>query len=359
MTLSTRITLWHASVLLVSLAVMAAVFSYELYEQHEALRASVKPVDPLLEETGEFVLYFGLPTALLLLVGSAWFVRRSLIPVAHLTAAAERIQLNRLQERLPRSGTGDELDRLTEVFNAMTARLHESFGHMREFTLHASHELKTPLTVMRGELEIALRDPRCAGELREMLAGLLDEVHRLTQIVDGLAFLAKADIGQAVLKLEPVRLDELVRDSFTDAQVLARSQSITVTLTCCDEATVQGDRHRLRQLLLNLTDNAIKYNRPGGRVDISLTRHAGVSLLSVGNTGPGISPEKLPRVFDRFFRGDPAHSNNVEGCGLGLSIAQWIVQAHGGTIRIDSRLNEWTTVEVQMPRTPPAKRVDE
>jgi heavy metal sensor kinase len=349
MTLRARITLWHTAVLVVSLAVMAGVFHYEMQEQRQAMRAGLKPPDPILEETGEFVLYFGLPTALLLLVGSAWFIRRSLTPVARLTAAAERIQLNQLQERLPRSGKGDELDRLTEVFNTMTARLHESFGHMREFTLHASHELKTPLTVMRGELEIALRDSRCAGEQREMLAGLLDEVHRLTKIVDGLAFLAKADAGQAVLKLEPVRLDELVRDSLADAQMLARDQKITVTLAGCDEVLVQGDRYRLRQLLLNLTDNAIKYNQPEGRVNIALTRNADSAVLQVGNTGPGIPPEKLPRVFDRFFRGDPAHNNDVEGCGLGLSIAQWIVQAHGGEIHLASEPDKLTTVSVRMP----------
>jgi heavy metal sensor kinase len=285
-------------------------------------------------------------------------VRRSLEPVARLTAAAERIQLNQLQERLPASGTGDELDRFTEVFNAMTARLHESFGRLREFTLHASHELKTPLTIMQGELDIALRDSRCAGEQREMLAGLLDEVQRLTKIVDGLSFLAKADAGQAAVKFELVRLDELVRDSLADAQMLARSQNITVKLTACDEAFVQGDRHRLRQLLLNLTDNAIKYNQPEGRVDITLSLAADFAVLKVGNTGPGIAPEKLPRVFDRFYRGDPAHSNEVEGCGLGLSIAQWIVQAHGGTIRIDSCPKQWTTVEVRMPRSPPASPAD-
>ena len=352
MTLRTRITLWHSSVLLVSLAVMAGVFHYEMQEQRQALHAGQKPVDTVLEETGEFVLYFGLPTALLLLAGSAWFIRRGLMPVARLTEAAERIQLNQLQERLSCRGTGDELDRLTEVFNAMTARLHESFGRMREFTLHASHELKTPLTIMRGVLEANLRDGHCVGDQRELLVGLLDEVHRLTKIVDSLALLAKADAGQLPLQRQPVQFDELVRDSFADAQALGRPSQIEVKLSQCDAVLVGGDRHRLRQLLLNLTDNAIKHNWPQGRVDMALTRNGDSLELKITNTGPGIAPEKLPRVFDRFFRGDPAHSSEIEGCGLGLTIAQWIVQAHGGDIRLASEPDKLTTVSVRLPVQP-------
>lgn len=353
MTLRTRITLWHAAVLLFSLAVMAAAFRYELHEDRRAMYSG-QPLEPAWEETGEFLLGVGLPTALLLLAGGTWFIRRALAPVARLTEAAEHIQLNQLQERLPLSGRGDELDRLTEVFNAMSARLHDSFGRMREFTLHASHELKTPLTVMQGELETALRDERCAGEQREWLAGLLDEVQRLTKIVDSLTLLAKADAGHVTLQMQPVQFDELVRDSFSDAQALGQPAGIEVKLSRCDAAVVRGDRHRLRQLLLNLTDNAIKHNQPRGTVDMALTCHDGSLDLRISNTGPGIAPDKLPRVFDRFFRGDPAHGTGVEGCGLGLTIAQWIVQAHGGSIRVDSRPNELTWVEVRLPQDPPA-----
>ena len=349
MTLRTRFTLWHTAVLLIAMAVMAVVFHYEFNEDRQAMRSGQTPLDSPLEETGEFLVYFGLPAILFLIVGSAWFMRRFLTPVARLTEAAERIHLRHLHERLPVVGSGDELDRLTEVFNAMTARLHESFNQMHEFTLHASHELKTPLTIMRGEIETALRDEQCPEPQREVLAGLLEEAQRLVKIVDSLSLLAKADSGRHPLNLQPVRFEELVQDSFADAQVLAQRSGLAVTLTKCDVAVVRGDRHRLRQMLLNLTDNAIKYNHSRGSVGMSLARDEDHVELCITNTGPGIPPEQLPRVFDRFFRGDPAHGTEVEGCGLGLTIAQWIVKAHGGEIQIASAANRETTVTVRLP----------
>jgi signal transduction histidine kinase len=220
---------------------------------------------------------------------------------------------------------------------------------LREFTLHASHELKTPLTVIHGELETALQNETLPAAQRERLESELDEVQRLTKIVDGLTLLTKADAGQIALAREPVRLDELVREAHADAQSLARPRDVQVELRTCDEATVIGDRHRLRQLLLNLTDNAIKYNVPKGSVVIELRRVAGAAELTITNTGPGIPVEILPRVFDPFFRGDPSHSNTVEGCGLGLSIARWIATAHGGELRIASEPGKETIVIAQLP----------
>jgi signal transduction histidine kinase len=145
-----------------------------------------------------------------------------------------------------------------------------------------------------------------------------------------------------------VRLDELVQDSFADAQILAHPRKIRVDLTACDEVVVQGDRHRLRQLLLNLTDNAIKYNLPHGRVTIALNRNNGSAELNIANTGAGIAPAILPHVFDRFFRGDSAQRNDAEGCGLGLCIARWIVTAHGGSIQLVSEPNQLTIATVKL-----------
>jgi signal transduction histidine kinase len=247
------------------------------------------------------------------------------------------------------------LDRLTEVFNAMVGRLEDSFTRIREFTLHASHELKTPLTIMQGEIETALREATCNPAQRELLVSQLDEIQRLTKIVDGLALLARADAGQIKLAQEPVNLDELVQDSFADAQLLAQPANVNVDLAACDEVIVRGDRHRLRQLLLNLADNAIKYNQPQGSVTIALHRNGKAAELKITNTGPGIAPAALPRVFDRFYRGDPAHAYAVEGCGLGLSIAQWIATAHRGTIEITSEPEKLTTVTVALPLATPSK----
>ena len=350
MTIRTRLALWYSGILLVGLLLVSGWAYYEMAVERPGMsNALAKDGDTPLEEFGEVMLFGGLPAMVLALVGGWLLMRRALLPVTILTRAVEQVQAETLSERLPRTRNGDELDRLTEVFNSMMERLEDSFASVREFTLHASHELKTPLTVMRNGIETALREERVTPDQRELLSNQLEEIERLTKIVNSLAFLAKADAGQAALRLEPVRLDELVKDSFADAQMLAQPHKIAVTMVACEEIIVQGDRHRLRQLLLNLTDNAIKYNQPQGSVTIALSRKNGAAELTIANTGAGIAPEKLPRAFDRFYRGDPAHNNEVEGCGLGLSIARWIVHAHGGKIAITSRPSDLTSVTVQLP----------
>jgi signal transduction histidine kinase len=357
MTIRTRLTLWYAVVLFVSLLAMSLAAYFEIGRARSDILRKGGVSEGLIakdqledfEEVAEILVWCGLPAAVLALAGGWWLMRKTMAPVAGLTHAAERITALNLSDRLPRTHSGDELDRLTEVFNSMLARLDDSFNRIREFTLHASHELKTPLTVLCGETETALRDGSLSAADRERAANLLDELRRLARIVDGLALLAKADAGQVTLNLETVRLDELVRDNFADAQILAEPQGIRVELAACEEITLPGDRHRLRQLLLNLADNAVKYNQPQGRIIMGLRRLTGAAEFTITNTGPGIPAEMLPRVFDRFFRGDPAHSPTVDGCGLGLSIAQWIVSAHGGTIQIASVPFETTTVTVRLP----------
>jgi signal transduction histidine kinase len=352
-TIRTRLTLWYAVVLIVSLLIMGIGTFVEISEQlrHAHRQAAEERAG---EETSEMIMEAGLPAVLLGLLGGWWLMRRALAPVAELTQAVEKIHERNLAGQIPRSGNGDEVDRLTDVFNAMTARLDGSFRNIREFTLHASHELKTPLTILRAEMETAIRDAQATGEQKERLASQLDEIERLTKIVDNLALLTKADAGQIALEREPVRLDELTRESVADAHILAQPQGITVRLAACEEATLPGDRHRLRQLLLNLTDNAVKYNRPGGTVEFSLRREGAFATLQISNTGAGLGPELQPRVFERFFRGDASHNNAVEGCGLGLSIAQWIVTAHGGKIEFRSEPGRLTTVSVRLPLTPAA-----
>jgi len=348
MTIRARLSLWYAGVLTVSLLIIGLGTYREIDEQlrHEHRRA---PTEHAIAETSELVFQVGLPAVLLGLLGGWWLTRRALSPVAELTEAVKKIHESNLREPLPRTGNGDELDRLTEVFNSMLARLDDSFNRTREFTLHASHELKTPLTVLCGEIETALRDESLSSVERDRLVSQLDELRRMARIVDGLTLLAKADAGQVALKLEPLRFDELVREAHDDAQILAEPQHIQVELAACEAIPMRGDRHRLRQLLLNVADNAVKYNQPRGRVTMSLRRAGNMAEFTVANTGPGIPEEILPRVFDRFFRGDPAHSQAVDGCGLGLSIARWIVSAHNGTIQIESAPTQLTTVTVRLP----------
>jgi signal transduction histidine kinase len=358
MSIRTRLTLWYVGIMFVSLVAMG-ILSYHAFAP-EPQTSGRNASDPLkadesdesdLREVFRIIFWCGVPATLLALGGGWWMMRRALAPVTALTCAAERVNEHNLGDRLPRTGNGDEFDRLTEVFNAMTERLNQSFARIREFTLHASHELKTPLTVMHGELETALQDNALPDPQREQLESELDEVQRLAKIVDGLTLLTKADAGQISLAREPVRLDELVREACADAQSLARSQDIQVSLAACEELTVTGDRHRLRQLLLNLSDNAIKYNQRKGTVTLSLRGMDGNAELAIANTGPGIPAEILPRVFDPFFRGDASHGQTVEGCGLGLSIARWIVAAHGGAVQITSEPNRLTTATVRLPLT--------
>ena len=354
MTIRTRLTLWYAGILIASLLVIGYGTYQEIDEQLRHAHRN-EPAAHALDETSEMVFQIGLPAVLLGLLGGWWLTRRALTPVKKLTDAATKIHERNLREPLPRTGNGDELDRLTEVFNGTLARLDDSFKRIREFTLHASHELKTPLTVLCGEIETALRDEALPAAGRERLLSQLDEVRRLSKIVDGLTLLAKADAGQVAMQFETVRLDELVRDNFADAQILAEPHVIKVALESCEEISIRGDRHRLRQLLLNLADNAVKYNQTQGSVTISLRRDGNSAEFKITNTGQGIPPEILPRVFDRFFRGDPAHGQSVDGCGLGLSIAQWIVSAHNGTIKIESATAKPTTVTVRLPLDAPAR----
>jgi signal transduction histidine kinase len=358
MSIRTRLTLWYAGIMFVSLLAMG-ILSYHAFAPEprpaaHSIGDSTKPDEADENDLGEIfriIFWCGVPATLLALSGGWWMMRRALAPVATLTRAAERLNEHNLGDRLPRTGNGDELDRLTEVFNAMTERLNQSFARIHEFTLHASHELKTPLTVMHGELETALQDKALSAPQREQLESELDEVQRLAKIVDGLTLLTKADAGQISLAHDLVRLDELLREACADAQSLARPHGIQVSVTACEELTVTGDRHRLRQLLLNLTDNAIKYNQSEGTVTLSLRRVAESAELAIVNTGPGIPAEILPRVFDPFFRADASHSQVADGCGLGLSIARWIVNAHRGTIQLTSEPNRLTTTTVRLPLT--------
>jgi signal transduction histidine kinase len=338
-------TLWYSGVLLLSTLLIAVLSFDELHERRERPPRAYKGM----QEIVGIVLWIGLPAVALSIGGGWWLMRKALAPVATLTDAARNVNERNLNQQLPRTHNHDELDQLAEVLNAMTARLNDSFTRIHDFTLHASHELKTPLTVLCGETETELRDESLNEVERERVASRLDELRRLARIVDGLTLLAKADAGLITLSLKPVRFDELVRDVVADAQILGEAGVVTVRLDKCDPAFVAGDEHRLRQLLLNLADNAVKYNRPEGSIVVSLSCNDRTAELTISNTGPGIAAQTLPRVFDRFFRGDSAHSGSVEGCGLGLSIAQWIVSVHKGSITIESVPEQLTTVMVHLP----------
>lgn len=285
---------------------------------------------------------------LLLGAVSWWLIRSALSPIVQLTQAAENITLDSLADEIPLRGTGDELDRLTAVINAMTARLDAAFKEVRDFTLHASHELKTPLTILRNGFEQSLSDSSLPASHHDRVAVWLDEIERLNRIVSGLTFLTQADAHQIHLNHEKLDLAELVRDAAGEASILGQSLGLHVTVQIDSPCKVRVDRHRIRQLLLNLTDNAVKYNRLDGYVEYRLRQENGKAVLSVRSGGRGISAEELPKIFDRFFRSGNSRGSTTDGCGLGLSIARWIAEEHKGSLSAASQPDH-TVMTLQLP----------
>jgi signal transduction histidine kinase len=297
------------------------------------------------------------PLIFLLSVIAAWALAgANLEPVDHLIADLEAIEDGRsLHRRLPVETDENELDRLAEKINAMIARLEGSFAALRRFTADASHELKTPLTVLRADIERAMSAPGAGGDQLPALEEALAETARMADLVDSLLTLARADEGRFDIQREPVPLLPMVEDVFETAQILGEEAGITVSLAALEPVTVDGDPVRLRQLFLNLITNAIKYTARGGSVTVALERRGEFAAVAVHDTGLGIAAADLPFIFDRFWRVDRARSRGAErgGFGLGLAIAQWIAHAHGGAINVASRLGRGSTFTVTIPALPP------
>lgn len=295
-----------------------------------------------------------LPVILLVLVAASYFISGSALePIEQLINEVEAITDGRsLHRRLPADLGSDEMSRLGTTLNAMIARLETSFGALRRFTADASHELKTPLTVMRADVERAMHPAAEGSEKMQALEEALQETARMSDLVDSLLTLARADEGRFDLHREPIDLAPLVRDVYETAVILGEDAGLTVTLSVLEEGTVDGDVRRLRQLFLNLITNAIKYTPRGGRVELSLSQRTGNEVaFSVRDSGIGMSAADLPHVFERFWRADRARSRATErgGFGLGLAISQWIAQAHGGHITVQSRLGRGSVFTVTLP----------
>ena len=284
-------------------------------------------------------------------------------PVDQLINEVEAITDGRsLHRRLPADSSNDELSRLGLTVNAMLARLEASFAALRRFTADASHELKTPLTVLRADVERAMHPSTPRGDRLVALEEALQETARMSDLVDSLLTLARADEGRFDIHRTPIALEPLMREIYETAVILGEEAGLSLAMPSLDNAVIMGDRTRLRQLLLNLVTNAIKYTPRGGHVEISASRRPNDEIaIVVRDTGIGIAANDLPHVFDRFWRADRARSRASErgGFGLGLSISQWIVQAHGGSITVQSRLGRGSVFTVVLPVAPAGTRVED
>ncbi|NIQ37156.1 MAG: heavy metal sensor histidine kinase [Proteobacteria bacterium] len=282
-------------------------------------------------------------------LGGHFLANRALRPVDEVSNTARAITSHNLNRRIRIKKTKDEIGRLAETFNEMISRLDESFRKTRQFSADASHELKTPLTVLKGEIEVALRRARAGDEYRAILGSNLEEINNMTRIVDDLLLLSRADSGEVPLTKSTVDLSDFLSEIQVQAQLLATSRSIDVYFHDNQKVFTLADPLRLKSMMLNLVENGIKYSLDGGRIDITLEQNDGFAVITVTDQGIGIPQEALPHIFDRFFRVDKARSRQEGGSGLGLSICKWIAEAHGGSISAKSELGKGSAFIVRIP----------
>ena len=292
----------------------------------------------------------GLPIFVAIAIAGGYvLMKRALSPVGEITRTAEQITSRRLSERLPVPPTGDELEALSVALNKMIARIEHSFRHINRFTADASHELRTPLTVLRGELEAIARRPKLDDDVRETVGSALEETERLAKIVESLLSISRLDAGEALSKAERFDLAELAASTAEQMRLLADDKRVDLRCDVPSRVEVEGDPGRLKQVVVNLLDNAIKYTGDGGKVDLTVSTMNGNAVLEVSDTGIGIPAQSITHVFERFYRVDKARSRQMGGTGLGLSIVHAICKSHGGRVRAESIEGQGSRFTVELP----------
>jgi len=297
------------------------------------------------------VLYIALPLALLIAgAGGFLLATRSLAPLRWMAEQAKTITDRSLDRRLDVGAAHEELRVLADSFNELLSRLDQSFETMRRFVADASHELRTPIAVIRGEADVALGQDRGPGEYQESLVIIQDEARRLTRLVDDLLNLARADAGHVNLQIEEFYLNDLLAECCRAFQAAAGAKRIDLQCVCPGDVAFRGDSELIRRLILNLVDNAIRHTPEGGRILLKLEIVGNELRIQVADTGVGISPEAAPHIFERFYRGDQARSRQEGGFGLGLSIVKWIAESHHGAVDFTSEPGVGTTFTILLPR---------
>jgi heavy metal sensor kinase len=249
-----------------------------------------------------------------------------------------------------------EVQKLVGSFNSMVGRLALSFEQIRKFNANVAHELRTPLAILQGENEVALRSDSLPEEIRSVLVSNLEELERLTRIVNDLLMLSEAETGGQALERKPVNLRPLIHDLADDMQLLAMERNIQIEVANLPDAVVAADDLWLRRAVLNLLDNAIKYSRDGGKVRVSMTKDSTDAWISIRDEGIGIAKADLPHIFDRFFRADPARNRSSGGTGLGLALVKWVVEAHRGRINVLSEPDRGADFQIALPLQTPEPR---
>jgi heavy metal sensor kinase len=310
---------------------------------------STAPIETMLDRL-LWLLGLGLPVVVMVAaVGGHLLVRRALLPVDRMSHKAELITQHNLSERLPVVRTGDEIERLSVSLNHMITRLADAFQNSKRFVADASHELRTPLTILRGELENLAEDTSLSPSHKEQVGSLLEEVERLSKIVERLFALSRLDAGEAQSEWVTLDLGRLAVGTADNMRLLAEDRRLVLDCDADDEVPVNGDRVRLREVVVNLLDNAIKYTPEGGAVHLRVRSAGGRALLEVADTGIGIPGEALAHVFDRFYRVGRAVSGAPDGAGLGLSIVKSICNAHGGEVEVESAPGKGSRFRVKLP----------
>jgi heavy metal sensor kinase len=285
-----------------------------------------------------------------IVLAAGWFLAgRALAPIKRISRAAAAVSASNLTERIDATRMETELADLAVSFNDAFDRIQHAFEQQTRFTADASHELRTPLTIVLSQAELALKQSRSEAEYREMLDAIRRAAQRMKGVVEGLLTLARADAGQTALSTERFDLRDLVEETCKMLKPIAAERNITIDERLA-RAPMAGDRDRLSEAVANLISNAIRYNVPGGRVEVTLDADAEELTLRIADTGPGIPDEDRQFIFDRFYRVDKARTRSVDGSGLGLAITKWIIDAHGGSVSVEGGAHGGTVFEVKLKR---------